>query len=662
MSEQFPHIFSPFKIRNVEFKNRVFVSAHLTCFAVDGMPTEQSVAYFADRAKGGAALIITALNLVSENSYLWPAAETTFRDEIIPHYKKVTDAVHEHGAKIFCQLAHMGRQMSSIYSKLPIVSSTDIPCPVMLEMPKIAEEEDIEKIIQDFADSAVRAKKGGFDGVEIHSSYGGYLIAQFMSEYVNYRQDRWGGSLENRLRLLFEVIERIRSAVGEDFVVGMQLVGDEFTPHGITLEESKRIAIELEKKTSVDYIFVKAGTFYASNYIVPDMTHPHGVFLPLATGIRQSVNNIPVFAVGRILDAHMAEKVLADGIADMVAMTRAHIADAEIMTKIKEGRLDDIRECIGCNQGCIDMVYKQRHVSCIHNPAAGDELTLGIGTLKQAEKRKKVVVVGGGPAGMKAAEIAARRGHEVVLIERGDALGGLVAIAARIPIRKEFGGIVRYMDSQIKKLPVEVQLNTDASVDSILAMNPDAVVVATGSYPRKLGYQNIRPDITFHPGIDQPNVMAVEDSILSPERVGKKVLLVDDGESTWRLMGPALMFAEQGKQVEIITTLFHPGAKIGGNSIGKLLATLFSLGVKITPLTGFRGIDGNTATLFHAFTGQEHTEDYDTVVLAFFRKANEDLYFGLKGKVKELVRVGDCLAPRDAQWAIREGEVAARAL
>jgi mycofactocin system FadH/OYE family oxidoreductase 2 len=662
MSEHFPHIFSPFKIRNVELRNRIFVSAHLTCFAVDGMPTQKSVAYFVERAKGGASLIITALNLVSENSYLWPESEAIFSDAIIPHYKILTDAVHAYGTKIFCQLAHLGRQMNSIHSKLPLVSSTDIPCPALLEMPKIAEEEDIQQIIQDFAAAAIRAKKGGFDGVEIHSSYGGYLIAQFMSEYVNHRQDKWGGSVENRLRLLVEVIKAIRGAVGEDFVVGMQLVGDEFTPHGLTLEDTKIMAAEIEKSSSIDYILVKAGTFYSSNNIVPDMTHPHGVFLPLATGIRESVKKVPVFAVGRILDAHMAEQVLADGIADMVAMTRAHIADPEIVTKIKEGRLDDIRECIGCNQGCIDLVYKQRHVSCIHNPAAGDELTLGMGTLTQAEKRKKVVVVGGGPAGMKAAEIAARRGHEVVLVEKGNALGGRVAIAATIPIRKEFGGIIRYLDSQIKKLPVEVKLNTDASVDSVLAMNPDAVVVATGTKPRTLGYQNIRPDITSHPGIDQPNVIPVEDAILDPGRVGNKVLLVDDGESTWRLMGPAVMFAEQGKKVEIITTLFHPGAKIGGNSIGKLLAKLFSLGVKITPMTGFRGINGNTATLFHAFTGQEHTQEYDTVVLVFFPKANEELYFGLKGKVKEIVRIGDCLAPRDAQWAIREGEVAARTL
>jgi mycofactocin system FadH/OYE family oxidoreductase 2 len=659
---QFQHLFSPFKIRNVEFRNRVMVSAHLTCFAADGMPTEQQAAYFAERAKGGVALIVMALNIVHKNSYLWRAVEAAFDDAIVPKYRMVTDAVHAHGAKIFCQLAHLGRQSWSLYSKEPLVSASDIPCPAMLEMPKRAEPEDIEEIIQGFADAAVRAKQGGFDGVEIHSSYGGYLIAQFLSPYSNRRDDDWGGALENRMRLLKQILTRVRAAVGEDFVVGMQLVGDEFTPHGLTLADTKVIAREIEQRTSVDYILVKAGTFYSSNNIVPDMQHPHGVFLPLATGIRESVKRVPIFAVGRITDPMMAEQILADGHADMIAMTRAHIADAELLMKVKEGRLEDIRECIGCNQGCIDTVYKQMHVGCIHNPAAGEERTLGMGTLRSAATPKKVVVVGGGPAGMKAAEIAARRGHHVTLVEKADALGGQVLVAARVPLREEFRGIVRYLDTQLGKLPVTVRLNTAATAASLLAMKPDAVVVATGSTPRTLGYQNIRPDITAHAGVGQENVLFAHDAILHPERVGRKVLLVEDGESNWKVLSAAIYLAEQGKRVEIITSLFYTGTRIGGNSIGILYAKLFKLGVKLTPMTGFLGIQGNTATLFHAFTNEERQEDYDTVVLCFYNKANDDLYFGLKGKVRELVRIGDCLAPRDAQAAVREGELAARAL
>jgi len=638
------------------------VSAHLTCFADEGMPTERQAAYFAERAKGGAALMVMALNMVHENSWLFRAAEKGYDDAIIPKYKMVTDGVHAHGAKIFCQLAHLGRQSMSTFSKRPLICSSDIPCPAMLEMPKQAEEEDIEEIIQGFADAAVRARKGGFDGVEVHSSYGGYLIAQFLSPYSNRRDDRWGGTLENRMRLLNEIIKRIRGAVGDDFVVGMQLVADEFTPHGLTLADTKVMARKIEQDTSVDYILVKAGTFYSSNNIVPDMQHPLGVFLPLASAIRSAVERLPIFAVGRITDPVLAERILAEGIADMVAMTRAHIADPEVVTKTKEGRLEDIRECIGCNQGCIDTVYKQMYVGCIHNPAAGEEQTLGIGTLKPAATRKKVVVVGGGPAGMKAAEIAARRGHDVTLIEKGDALGGQVLTAARVPMRAEFRGIVRYMDSQLKKLPAEIKLNTEATVESILAMRPDAVVVATGSEPRNLGYQNIRPDITAHPGVEQENVLFAQDAILHPQRVGHKVLLVEDGESDWKIMATAIYLAEQGKQVEIVSSLFYAGARIGGNSIGKLYGKLFSLGVKITPMTGFLGIDGSTATLFHTFTNKQRQEDYDTVVLCFYNKANDGVYFGLKGKVKELIRVGDCLAPRDAQAAVREGELAGRAL
>jgi mycofactocin system FadH/OYE family oxidoreductase 2 len=662
VAQQFDHLFSPFKIRNVEFRNRVLITAHLTAFASEGMPTEQQAEYYAERAKGGVALIVMALNMVHKNSYLYRAVEAAYDDAIIPKYKMITDAVHAHGTKIFCQLAHMGRQSTDIFSKLPLVSASDIPCPVMLEMPKEMEPEDIEELIQSFADAAVRAKKGGFDGVEIHSAYGGYLVAQFLSPYSNRREDDWGGSLENRMRFLKEIIKRIRGAVGEDFVIGMALVGDEFTPHGLTLEDTKVMASTVERETSIDYILVKAGTFYSSNYIVPDMQHPHGVFLPLASGIREAVERVPIFAVGRIVSPVLAEQVLADGLADMVAMTRAHIADPEILVKAKEGRLDDVRECTGVNQGCIDKVYKMMHVGCIHNPAVGEERTLGIGTLKPAATKKKVVVVGGGPAGMKAAEIAARRGHNVVLLEKSGALGGQVMIAAKVPIREEISGIIRYLNTQLGKLAVEIKLNTEASVDSILAMKPDAVVVATGSKPRTLGYQNIRPDITAHAGVGQENVLSAEDAILHPEKVGQKVLLVDDGESNWKLMCAAVYLAEQGKQIEIISSLFYVGMRIGGNSIGPLYAKIHELGVKLTPMTGFLGIDGNTVTTFHVFTNEERQEVYHSVVLCFYNKADDALYFGLKDKIKELVRIGDCVAPRDAQAAVREGEITARAL
>jgi NADPH-dependent 2,4-dienoyl-CoA reductase/sulfur reductase-like enzyme len=396
--------------------------------------------------------------------------------------------------------------------------------------------------------------------------------------------------------------------------------------------------------------------------IVPDMQHPLGVWIPLASGIREAVEKTPIFCVGRINDPLLAERVIAEGHADMVAMTRQHIADPETMNKAKEGRLDDIRECIGCNQGCIDAVYKLQHLTCIHNPAAGHEKELGIGTLKPAATVKKVVVVGAGPGGMKAAEVAARRGHQVTLFEKTGRLGGQVLLATKVPYRDEFRGIVRYLEHQLSKLPVDVRLGQEATAEAVRALHPDAVVVATGSTPHLLGYQNRRPDITEHEGIHQPNVLTCPDALMNDSRVGDRVLVVEDGESNWKVLSTAIYFASQGKKVELITPLFYAGARVGLNSIGPLYAKLFELGIKMTPMTGFKGIRDKTVTLFHSFTGEERQAEYDTVVLCFYNKANEQLYFDLKGKVKELHRVGDCVAPRGAQEAIHEAERVARLL
>lgn len=662
MAEQFKYLFTPFRVRNVELRNRVMITGHINNMAVQGWPTDQQAAYFGERSKGGVGLIVMGWPVVHPSGYIFPTAERGWDDAIIPKYKMLTDEVHQYGAKMFCQLGHPGRQGVTTFSKLPLLAATDIPCPTNLEMPKKAEPEDIEELIQAHADAARRAREGGFDGVEIHSGYGGYLVQQFLSPYSNHRTDEWGGSLENRMRLLKEIAGRVRKAVGDDFVVGLQLSGDEFTPGGLSLEDFQEIAREVDRVAQVDYITVKAGTYYCVNMIVPDMQHPLGLWIPLAAGLREAVEHTPIFCVGRINDPLLAERVLAEGHADMVAMTRQHIADPETVNKAREGRLDDVRECIGCNQGCIDQVYKLQHLTCIHNPAAGHERELGIGTLKPAAKRKNVVVIGGGPGGMKLAEVAARRGHNVTLFEKTDRLGGQILLAIKVPYRDEFRGIVRYLEHQIGKLPVDVRLNQEATADQIRALNPDAVIVATGSTPRRLGYQNRRPDFTEHEGIDQPNVLTYTDALAHDERVGDRVLVVEDGESNWKVLSTAIYFAGQGKQVELITPLFYAGARIGLNSIGPLYAKLFELGIKMTPMTGFKGIRGNTVTLFHSFTGEERQAEYDTVVLCYYGQANDQLYFDLKGTVNDLHRIGDCVAPRGAQEAIHEAERIARAL
>ena len=438
-------------------------------------------------------------------------------------------------------------------------------------------------------------------------------MAQFLSPYANHRADEWGGSLENRMRFLKEIAERVRKAVGHDFVLGMQISGDEFTPGGLSLDDYEVIVREIERSIAINYITVKACTYYCANLIVPGMQHPLGLWVPLASAIRETVERLPIFCVGRINSPLLAERIIAEGHADMMGMTRQHIADPETMNKTKEGRVDDIRECIACNQGCIDTIYKGHHLTCIHNPAAGYERELGIGTLDPAAERNNVIVIGAGPGGMKVAETAARRGHQVTLIEKNEHLGGRVLLAAKVPYREEFRGIIRYLEHQLSKLPVEIRTGQDATAASVCALAQDAVVVATGSVPRKLGYESLRPDIREHNGIHQPNVLTCVEALQYDDRVGQRVLVVEDGESKWKVLSTAIYFAGQGKEVEIVTPLFYAGTRIGAMSVGPLYTKLFELGVKMTPLTGFKSIHGKTVTLFHSYTGEERPNELITV-------------------------------------------------
>ena len=320
------------------------------------------------------------------------------------------------------------------------------------------------------------------DGVEIHSGYGGYLLASFLSPFSNFREDEYGGSLENRVRIVLRVIEAVRDEVGPDYLLGINLQGHDFSPHGLEAQDAQQIAKTVERTGAVDYICVKAATYFEANQNVPDMQHPKLISASLAEAVKQAVS-IPVIAVGRINEPADAVSVLVNGQADLVAMTRQQIADPETVNKMREGRLDDIRRCIGCNQGCIDRLFKMTNATCVHNPAAGYELELGIGTLKQAASPKRVVVVGAGPAGLKAAEIAARAGHDVTLIERRHRVGGQLRLAASVGGREEIGGVTTYLETQVKKLGVNVRCGWAATAEEVRALDPDHVIVAPARPP-----------------------------------------------------------------------------------------------------------------------------------------------------------------------------------
>ena len=439
-------LFEPITLGKVEIRNRVVMTGHGTGMAKDFLPTDRHVAYYRERAMGGVGLIGFAFPQIHPSSGDVLDEPRAWLPEIVPGLRKIADAVHEHGAKIVMQLGHGGRQGHSTFTERALWAPSNTPCPFNLEMPKEMEFEDIDELVEAHAIGARHAKQGGMDGVEIHSGYGGYLLASFLSLFSNHRTDEYGGSLENRMRIVLRVIDAIRDEVGPDFLLGINLQGHDFSPGGLEVHDAQQIAQAITATGKIDYICVKAATYIEAHQNVPDMQHPKRIWENLAAAIK-SVVDVPVIAVGRINDPLDAADILNLGHADMVAMTRQQIADPETVNKAKDGRLNEIRRCIGCNQGCIDRLFSITHSSCVHNPAAGYEQQLGSGTLLQATFRRRVVVIGAGPAGMKAAETTARQGHEVILIERRAQTGGQLRIAAKIREREEIGGVIDHSTS-----------------------------------------------------------------------------------------------------------------------------------------------------------------------------------------------------------------------
>jgi mycofactocin system FadH/OYE family oxidoreductase 2 len=479
---QFPHLFSPLQIGRVTVPNRVSFSAHLTNLAADGLPTERLIDYLAARARGGTGLIITEEQSVHPTDRAYEHLIEAFRPEVLPLYKRLTGAVHAYDTRIFAQLNHNGQQCSGSLSRLPVWAPSPIPDVLYREVPKAMELEDIREVIEHFALSAVHVREGGFDGIELqfgHSS----LARQFMSPLTNFRGDDYGGEFDNRMRFALELVAAVRVAVGPDFTLGVRLCADELIPGGLTLEDAKLVAQRLQATGELDFFNLSLATFYNLYLVGGPMHLPLGYTVPLAAGIKE-VSTLPVFATGRINDPVMAERVLADGQADMIGVVRGQIADPDFVAKAREGRTEKIRYCIACNQNCYGRVGLNKTIGCVQNPSVGCEATEGEHRLRPALRKKRVMVVGGGPAGMWAAKIAALRGHDVTIHEQGDELGGQVLLAAKGAGRDEFGVLARNERKQLAELEVPVEYGVEVTAELVLERQPDAVIVATGSRPK----------------------------------------------------------------------------------------------------------------------------------------------------------------------------------
>jgi 2,4-dienoyl-CoA reductase-like NADH-dependent reductase (Old Yellow Enzyme family) len=668
-------LLQPYQLKHLTLKNRVMSTAHEPAYSEDGLPKERYRLYHAEKAKGGMALTMTAGSaIVSRDS---PAAFgnlQAYRDEIVPWLKELADACHEHDCKVMIQLTHLGRRTGwNRADWLPVLSASPVREPAHRSFPKIAEDWDLDRIVADYASAAQRMQAAGLDGMEFEAY--GHLIDGFWSPATNFRDDEYGGSLENRLRFTWRVIDAVRKAVGEKFIVGIRMVADEDFEKGLSKDEGVEIARRLAASGKFDFLNIIRGsieTDAALTNVIPITGMRSSPHLDFAGEVR-AATKFPTFHAARIADIATARHAIASGKLDMVGMTRAHLADPHIVRKVMEGREHEIRPCVGATY-CLDRIYEGGEALCIHNAATGREATIPHAIARTDGPPKKVVVVGAGAAGLEAARVAAERGHSVIVLEASGQAGGQVRLAAQNMRRRELIGIVDWRLSELERLGVEIRYDTWAEKDDVLALGPEVVIVATGGLPQ-------------NPPLEAGDDLVTSswDIIAGSVKPAENVLLYDDNGGH-QGMTAAELIANAGARLELVSPERFFAPEMGGMNHVPYMRAFHEKGVITTINTRLHSVrrEGNqlVATLSSDFAkGWSGERRVDQVVVEHGTLPLDDLYLALKPLSKNggavdyerlveggeifpqkrpdagftLLRIGDAVAARNIHAAVYDG-------
>lgn len=645
----YPTLFSPLTIGSVELPNRVALLPQGTGLAREGKATDEDIAYYEERAKGGVGLVITGGTTVHPSSQArGRLLLEAYDEEAIPSLQRRVRAVQAHGARIFGQILHLGRDMPAEASIEAPVAPSPLRSAVSAAPPHELSEAEIADLVECFAQSAVHLERAGYDGVEVHAAHG-YLVGQFLSPATNQRSDAYGGTATVRMRFLLEIIEAVAQRLDRGTVLGVRLSVDEEQANGLGLDDTKQIIEALEETGAIDYLSLTIGVRGA---YVKDMSFPRGTAVERIAEVSKTTD-LPVVAAQRIVTPDQAEEIVSSGTAAAVGLSRALIADPAWPRKAQAGRATEIRPCVADSQEC--RTPANGGIACMVNPTVGREAQWGSGEIPEAPAPRRVVIVGGGPGGLEAARVAALRGHGVVLYERRAHLGGQIAPASAVPSRAELGGVTEHLEHELERLGVEVRTQTEATVASLQADAADVLVLATGAVPA-------HPTVSTDGSVEIGSVVGLLEGRHDGQAPDGRCVVADDGSGFWHSCVAAEYLALRGAHVVLATPAPTVGAMLPGESIAPTYQRLTSLGVRFAPLTAVQEArDGLIATQ-HVLSGEADAISAERLVVHAGMTPAHDPPLDSSLPAAEIHQIGDRVAPRRVTQAIYEGHRLARAL